>query len=65
MTDPSSHPLVLIVEDDVLARMYASEMFSGAGYRVLEAEDADEALRFFDTSADIALLFTDENMPAR
>src|SRR5471030_1880970 len=56
-------PLVLVVEDDVLARMCASEMFSDAGYRVLEAEHADEALRFFETGEDIAVLFTDVSMP--
>jgi two-component system, response regulator PdtaR len=38
-------------------------MFLDAGYRVLEAGNADEALRFFDTDADISLLFTDISMP--
>jgi CheY-like chemotaxis protein len=56
-------PLVLIVEDDVLARMFASEMFSEAGYRIVEAECADEAMRLFETTEDIALLFTDVTMP--
>jgi CheY-like chemotaxis protein len=43
--------------------MGASGMFLDAGYRVLEAGDADEALRFFETNADIRLLFTDVSMP--
>ena len=30
---------------------------------MLEAEDADEALRIFETNADIRLLFTDVSMP--
>jgi CheY-like chemotaxis protein len=34
-----------------------------AGYRVLEAGNADEALRFLETDADIGLLFTDVGMP--
>ena len=38
-------------------------MFLDAGYQVLEAGDADEALRFFETNAEIALLFTDVSMP--
>ena len=38
-------------------------MFSDAGYRVLEAGSADEALRFFETEGDIGLLFTDVSMP--
>ena len=38
-------------------------MFSDAGYQVLEAGTADVALRFFETNADIRLLFTDVSMP--
>ena len=55
--------LIVVVDDDVFERMGASFMFVDAGYRVLEAEDADEALRFFETNADIRLLFTDVSMP--
>jgi CheY-like chemotaxis protein len=58
-----SHAVVLVVEDDVFERMGASDMFLDAGYRVLEAGNADEALRFFETDADIRLLFTDVSMP--
>jgi CheY-like chemotaxis protein len=38
-------------------------MFLAAGYRALEANDADEALRLFEANADIRLLFKDVNMP--
>ena len=38
-------------------------MFADAGYRVLEAGDADEALRLFEANSDIRLLFTDVSMP--
>jgi CheY-like chemotaxis protein len=38
-------------------------MFSDAGYRVLEAGSADAALHFFETDAEIKLLFTDVSMP--
>ena len=63
MTHSPPHVLILVVDDDVLERMGASYMFSDAGYRVLEAGNADEALRFFETTADIGLLFTDVSMP--
>jgi CheY-like chemotaxis protein len=43
--------------------MGASYMFSDAGYRVLEAGSADEALQFFESTPDIRLLFTDVSMP--
>ena len=63
MTDILPNALIVVVDDDVFERMGASGMFVDAGYRVLEAEDADEALRFFETNADIRLLFTDVSMP--
>ena len=63
MVEMPANALVVVVEDDVFERMGASVMFLDAGYRVLEAGDADEALRFFETNADIRLLFTDVSMP--
>jgi two-component system, response regulator PdtaR len=63
MTHSPSHALILVVDDDVLERMAASDMFLDAGYRVLEAGNADEALRFFETDSDIRLLFSDVSMP--
>jgi CheY-like chemotaxis protein len=55
--------LILVVDDDVLERMGASYMFSDAGYRVLEAGSADDALRMFEKDPDIGLLFSDVSMP--
>jgi CheY-like chemotaxis protein len=63
VTDLPSHAAILVVEDDVFERMGASDMFLDAGYRVLEARDADEAIQIFETDADIGLLFTDVSMP--
>jgi two-component system, response regulator PdtaR len=56
-------PLVVVVDDDVFERMGASYMFSDAGYRVLAAENADEALQLLEINADVRLLFTDVSMP--
>ena len=36
--------VVLIVEDDVLIRMEAVDLFEDAGYEVIEAGDADAAV---------------------
>ena len=63
MENSSRQALVMIVDDDVLERMGASDMFSHAGYRVLEAGSANEALRLFETNSDVRLLFTDVSMP--
>jgi two-component system, response regulator PdtaR len=63
MSNSPSQALILVVDDDVFERMGASDMFLDAGYRVIEAENADDALRCFETNPDIRLLFTDVSMP--
>jgi two-component system, response regulator PdtaR len=55
--------VVLIVEDDPLLRMLATDVVSEAGYVALEAGDADQALALLQARPDIALLFTDIDMP--
>ncbi|MEA2802408.1 MAG: hypothetical protein QOE49_2503, partial [Rhodospirillaceae bacterium] len=47
MDNSPSQALIMVVDDDVLERMGAADMFLEAGYRVLEAGNADEALRLF------------------
>jgi CheY-like chemotaxis protein len=57
-------PIVLVVEDDVMLRMRAVDLVEDAGYTSVEAVDADEAFAILQSrSADIALLFTDIQMP--
>jgi CheY-like chemotaxis protein len=63
MDNSPSQALIMVVDDDVLERMGAADMFLEAGYRVLEAGNADEALRLFETNTDIRVLFTDVSMP--
>ncbi|PIB93264.1 response regulator [Caulobacter sp. FWC2] len=56
-------PVVLVVEDEVLVRMLACDILRDAGYDALEAVDAQEALVLLDARPDVALLFTDVDMP--
>jgi CheY-like chemotaxis protein len=63
VTKIRANALIVVADDDVFERMGASCMFLDAGYRVLEAENADEALQLFESNADISLLFTDVSMP--
>ena len=56
-------PVVLVVEDEPLLRMLAVELVEEAGFIAIEAEDADQAVILLESRADIALLFTDINMP--
>jgi len=55
--------VVLVVEDEMLLRMKAVDMVEDAGYTSTEAVDADEALAILQSRTDIALLFTDVQMP--
>ncbi len=64
MMDHSLPPhVVLVVEDEMLLRMRAVDMVEDAGYVPVEAVDADEALAILQSRSDIALLFTDVQMP--
>lgn len=55
--------VVLVVDDEVFARLLAVQIFLDQGCTVLEAENAEEALDVLDRNDDVALLFTDINMP--
>jgi CheY-like chemotaxis protein len=63
MDNSLSQALIVVVDDDVLERLGAADMFLDAGYRVLQAGNADEALWLFETNTDIRVLFTDVSMP--
>ena len=55
--------VVLVVEDEMLLRMRAVDMVEDAGFTSVEAVDADEAVAILELRSDIALLFTDIQMP--
>lgn len=62
--DRSAVPqVVLVVEDELLLRMRAVDMVEDAGYIPVEAVDADAAAAILEARSDIALLFTDIQMP--
>lgn len=56
-------PLVLIVEDELLVRELAVAAIADAGFDVVEAANAQEALDILNSRADVGVLFTDVNMP--
>jgi CheY-like chemotaxis protein len=59
----AKRPVVLIVEDDFLIRMHAAEMIADAGFDVVEAASADEAILVLEVRLDITVVFTDIQMP--
>jgi len=59
--EPSS--VVLVVEDETLLRLYAADLLEDAGFEVVEAKNATDALDVMQTRPDVRVLFTDVQMP--
>ena len=56
-------PAVLIVEDEPLVRLGAVNIIEDAGFEVIEAASADEAIRILEWRSDVRVVFTDIHMP--
>jgi CheY-like chemotaxis protein len=54
---------VLVVEDEPLLRWNAVAAIEEAGFDVVEAENAIEAISILETRLDIRVVFTDVQMP--
>ena len=64
MSDVTSPPiLVLVVDDEAVLRLLAADVLEDSGFRVVEAEDAIEALKVLADYPGVRVLFTDINMP--
>lgn len=63
MVGPERKQTILIVEDDDDSRELMDAYFEDAGYHVLCATSAEEALRVLDAEAGVDLLLTDYNFP--
>lgn len=57
------YSVALIVEDEPLVRVFATEVLQDAGYRVFEACDAQDALTILEERRDIQVVMTDIEMP--
>jgi DNA-binding NtrC family response regulator len=62
-SDPAKPPTVLVVDDDVIVRMSVSENLRDAGFQVLEATSAHDALGVMLADVPIDVLVTDLQMP--
>jgi CheY-like chemotaxis protein len=56
-------PLILVVEDEPLLRLNATDVLEEAGYSVTEANNAETALELLEVRRDVQVLFTDIHMP--
>jgi CheY-like chemotaxis protein len=59
----TARPVVLIVEDEFFIRMCAVQIIQDAGFDVVEAADAYEAIAVLESHGDIRVVFTDIRMP--
>ena len=60
---PHTRPLILVVEDEALVRMTMVDVLEDAGFKVIEAVHADEALRVLKAVSGIDAVVTDVEMP--
>jgi two-component system, response regulator PdtaR len=56
-------PAILIVEDEFLLRMDSAEVIENAGFEVIQAANADEAIAILTERPNIHVVFTDIQMP--
>lgn len=54
---------VIVVEDEAIIRMDIATSLEDEGFIVLEASNADEAIALLQVHPEIALMFTDIDMP--
>jgi CheY-like chemotaxis protein len=59
----SRKPTVLVVEDEILILISVAEELRDAGFTVLEASNADDAIVALETHPEVNILFTDIDMP--
>lgn len=62
-TGSTDVPKVLVVEDEMVLRLRATNIVEDAGFIPVEAVNADEAIAILESRSDIAVLFTDIQMP--
>ncbi len=55
--------VILVVEDEPLVRLFLSDFLDEAGFKVIEAVDADEAMTILQARPDIQAIISDIEMP--
>lgn len=63
MTSGEKKKTALVVDDEVFARLFATQILEDEGFETLEAGSTVEALDVLDTTDNVSLLITDVSMP--
>ena len=58
-----AEPTILLVEDEAVLRIWAADELRSAGFHVVEAANADEALSLLRDEDHVDLIMTDVRMP--
>jgi signal transduction histidine kinase/CheY-like chemotaxis protein len=61
----SPDEIILVVEDNEDVRAFSTETLRDLGYRVIEAPEADSALKILESDATVSLLFSDVVLPGK
>jgi len=56
-------PVVLVAEDEILIRITLTQHLRNAGFRIIEASGASEAIGILSSGERVDVLFTDVRMP--
>jgi two-component system, response regulator PdtaR len=60
---PPHPPTILVVEDDELVRLVAVEFLEDAGFKVVDAGNADHAIELLTEDGPVDAVFSDIQMP--
>ncbi len=63
MVSVAEPSVILVVEDEAMLRITTVDLFEQAGFQVVEAANADEAIEILERRTDIRIVFTDIQMP--
>ena len=63
--DNAGAPAILVVEDELLVRMFAVDALEDAGFRVLEAGTATEAMKALNGATNVRAALIDMGLPDR
>jgi CheY-like chemotaxis protein len=61
--NPPGSPVILLVEDEPLVRILNLDILQESGFRVVDANDADEAFEILKRRSDVSAVLTDVDMP--
>ena len=56
-------PIVLVVEDEPLLRLFATDMIEDAGFEVIDVANSAAAIAVLEARSDVRIVFTDVDMP--